>query len=123
MMNWQATLTRAIEAAITDTLGFAAARHGQNTQEAPTMPTLAEVLGALDDAKIDADALMIPALKEACRGYGIEPVTSNDCPPIPMRDHDWSAYDDATMDVGYTGPFGKGRTEVEALANLLSGAR
>lgn len=44
--------------------------------------------------------------------------THYDPPPIPMRDFDWSAIDADTYD--YTEPIGYGRTEDEAIADLLS---
>lgn len=45
--------------------------------------------------------------------------THNECPPIPIRQFDWSAVDDET----YDGPgcvIGWGRTEQEAIEDLLS---
>jgi hypothetical protein len=39
-------------------------------------------------------------------------------PPIPIRDFDWSAVDDDTYD-GEGCPIGYGRTEQEAIADLL----
>ena len=52
--------------------------------------------------------------------------TSFDYPPIPVRNFDWSAIDEDTYDVdcdqdGYfsTSPVGHGRTEAEAIADLM----
>lgn len=52
--------------------------------------------------------------------------TSYDFPPIPIRDMDWSAIDSDTYDCdadqdGFfsTHPIGHGRTEAEAIADLL----
>jgi hypothetical protein len=43
--------------------------------------------------------------------------TSYVFPPIPIRSHDWCAYDDRLgADVG---PYGWGATEDEAIADLL----
>ena len=39
-------------------------------------------------------------------------------PPIPIRTFDWSAIDDDTYD-GPGSPMGTGRTEQEAVADLL----
>ncbi len=39
-------------------------------------------------------------------------------PPIPMRQFDWSAYDDATYD-GPRSPVGFGATEQQAIDDLL----
>lgn len=39
-------------------------------------------------------------------------------PPIPIRDHDWSAVDDDTYEPGC--PIGWGRTEEEAIADLMA---
>jgi hypothetical protein len=39
-------------------------------------------------------------------------------PPIPVRQFDWSAVDDDTYD-GHGSPIGYGRTEQEAVADLL----
>jgi hypothetical protein len=47
----------------------------------------------------------------AKRGKRIE--TSFDYPPIPARDHDWSAFIDPE------GPIGHGPTEIAAIADLL----
>ena len=38
-------------------------------------------------------------------------------PPIPIRNCDWSAIDDDTYDEG--APIGRGRTEQEAVADLM----
>lgn len=43
--------------------------------------------------------------------------TVYDPPPIPIRDFDWRAIDADTYD--YTEPVGWGRTEAEAIADLL----
>ena len=43
--------------------------------------------------------------------------TSFDYPPIPVRNFDWSAWDDDTYDIG--APIGRGRTEEDAIADLL----
>lgn len=58
------------------------------------------------------------------RGYRVS--TSNDCPPIPVRDMDWSAVDDSTYDCdcdqdGYYSlcPVGRGATEQEAIDDLM----
>lgn len=39
-------------------------------------------------------------------------------PPIPIRDFDWSAIDDDTYD-GPGSPIGTGRTEQDAIADLM----
>lgn len=44
--------------------------------------------------------------------------TSHDYPPIPLRDFDWSAVDDATYD-GEGCQIGHGRAEAEAIADLM----
>ena len=44
--------------------------------------------------------------------------TSFDYPPIPIRNFDWSAWDDETYD-GEGCPMGHGKTEQEAIADLL----
>lgn len=44
-------------------------------------------------------------------------VTQYVYPPIPTRDFDWSAVDDETYDEGE--PIGYGRTEIEAIRDLL----
>ena len=44
-------------------------------------------------------------------------VTAYDPPPIPMRDWDWSAFDDETYD--YDSPIGYGATEQAAIDDLL----
>lgn len=44
--------------------------------------------------------------------------TRYDPKPIPIRDFDWSAVDDATYD-GEGCPIGHGRTEAEAIADLM----
>jgi hypothetical protein len=53
-------------------------------------------------------------------------VTHFDNPPIPIRSMDWSAWDDDNYDCdcdqdGFfsTSPIGHGRTEAEAIADLL----
>jgi hypothetical protein len=55
------------------------------------------------------------------RGHRI--VTSFDYPPIPDRNFDWSAvladYDGAPDAKGTNSMIGRGRTELEAIANLL----
>jgi hypothetical protein len=43
--------------------------------------------------------------------------TSFDYPPIPIRNFDWSAWDDDAYDTGE--PIGRGRTEEEAIIDLL----
>lgn len=45
-------------------------------------------------------------------------VTDHVCPPIPVRDMDWSAIDADTYD-GEGCPIGRGATEQEAIADLL----
>lgn len=40
--------------------------------------------------------------------------TTYQCPPIPIRSHDWMAYIDPE-----SGPFGHGATEEEAVADLM----
>jgi hypothetical protein len=45
-------------------------------------------------------------------------VTENICPPIPMRDSDWIAYDDDTYD-GPGSHIGVGATEAEAISDLI----
>lgn len=44
--------------------------------------------------------------------------TQYDPKPIPLRDFDWSAVDADTYD--YTEPVGWGRTEAEAIADLMN---
>ena len=44
--------------------------------------------------------------------------TSYEYPPIPMRNFDWSAIDSSTYD-GMGCPVGRGRTEIEAVRDLL----
>lgn len=44
--------------------------------------------------------------------------THYDPKPIPLREFDWSAVDADTYD--YTEPIGWGRTEAEAIADLMS---
>jgi hypothetical protein len=44
-------------------------------------------------------------------------VTSHDRPPIPDRRFDWCAYRDGREE---DGPYGWGRTEAEAIADLLA---
>lgn len=53
-------------------------------------------------------------------------VTTHVCPPIPVRDMDWSAIDADTYDAdcdqdGFfsLGPVGRGATEQEAIDDLL----
>ena len=46
---------------------------------------------------------------------GMKIRTSHDYPPIPIRNFDWSACVDGTEE---TGPYGHGRTEAEAIADL-----
>lgn len=43
-------------------------------------------------------------------------VTSNVCPPIPVRDMDWCAYPDGEEE---NGGYGWGATEDEAVADLI----
>lgn len=43
--------------------------------------------------------------------------TWNEYPPIPDRRFDWGAVDDDTYEPGY--PIGWGKTEQEAIADLL----
>ena len=57
---------------------------------------------------------------------GVNISTSFNCPPIPIRDYDWSAVDYDTYDCdcddcGFfsLGPVGHGATEQEAIADLL----
>jgi hypothetical protein len=56
---------------------------------------------------------------------GVKIHTHNDCPPIPVRDMDWSAvtddYDADCDQDGYfsTHPVGHGATEHEAIKDLL----
>lgn len=56
---------------------------------------------------------------------GVKIHTENVCPPIPVRDMDWSAitddYDaDCDQDGFYSNhPVGYGRTEQEAISNLI----
>lgn len=45
--------------------------------------------------------------------------THYDPPPIPVRTFDWSAYDDDTYSGDEGQPLGRGRTEEEAIADLL----
>lgn len=46
-------------------------------------------------------------------------ITSYDPPPIPMRNHDWSAVDDETYGGEESDPIGYGATEIEAIRDLL----
>lgn len=41
------------------------------------------------------------------------------CPPIPVRDYDWQAYDLDTYDPESDMPVGWGRTEAAAIADLM----
>lgn len=43
--------------------------------------------------------------------------TENVCPPIPIRVHDWQAWIDSTYEYGM--PVGEGKTEQEAIDNLI----
>jgi len=43
--------------------------------------------------------------------------TNFDYPPIPIRDYDWSAWDDETYDEGCL--VGHGKTEQEAIDDLI----
>jgi hypothetical protein len=47
--------------------------------------------------------------------------TNYEYPPIPIRDYDWSAIDDDTYDGAEDShcPIGWGRTEEEAIADLM----
>lgn len=47
--------------------------------------------------------------------------TNFEYPPIPIRDYDWSAIDDDTYDGAPDShcPIGRGRTEAQAIADLL----
>ena len=46
--------------------------------------------------------------------------TSFEYPPIPIRDFDWSAIDAETYDIeGKSCIVGRGRTEAEAIADLI----
>lgn len=45
-------------------------------------------------------------------------ITQNTCPPIPVRNLDWVAYDADTYD-GPGSPLGEGATEQEAIADLM----
>jgi hypothetical protein len=47
--------------------------------------------------------------------------TSYDCPPIPIRNFDWSAIDASTYDgaEGCHCPVGYGATEAEAILDLV----
>lgn len=44
-------------------------------------------------------------------------ITSNTCPPIPIREFDWMAYRDGDEEFG---PRGFGATEQEAIDDLLT---
>lgn len=50
--------------------------------------------------------------------------TNFDYPPIPVRDFDWSAIDEDTYDgaedSGTRNQIGRGRTEAEAIADLMA---
>ena len=47
-------------------------------------------------------------------------VTQHICPPIPLRSHDWCAYDELLFDPENDfAPIGWGKTEQEAVADLL----
>ena len=43
-------------------------------------------------------------------------VTSNPCPPIPVRDFDWCAYFDGEEEAG---SYGYGKTEADAVADFI----
>ena len=43
-------------------------------------------------------------------------ITSNECPPIPIREYDWSAF---RQDWDLYEPIGYGRTEQEAIDDLI----
>jgi hypothetical protein len=45
-------------------------------------------------------------------------VTHYNPPAVPFRDHDWSAYDDATYGGDEGDPLGYGATEQEAIDDL-----
>lgn len=47
--------------------------------------------------------------------------TTYEYPPIPIRDMDWSAIDKDTYDEG--APIGRGRTEAEAIIDLIEQIR
>jgi len=49
---------------------------------------------------------------------GLRIRTHHEFPPIPLRDFDWAAVDDSTYD-GPGCPVGYGKTEAEAIADLL----
>lgn len=55
---------------------------------------------------------------DGTRASTLRIVTHYDPPPIPVRDFDWSAVDDATYD-GEGSKIGHGRTEAEAIAELM----
>lgn len=63
-----------------------------------------------------ADQQTIDSLRQALASHADHIVTSYDCPPIPDRNHDWSARRDG-YDAG--DPLGYGATEGEAVADLL----
>lgn len=45
--------------------------------------------------------------------------TNFEYPPIPLRDYDWSAVDDDTYEPDSNRPVGWGRTEAQAIEDLL----
>lgn len=47
--------------------------------------------------------------------------TNCECPPIPIRNFDWSAIDDDTYDGAEDShcPIGRGATEIDAIRDLL----
>jgi hypothetical protein len=55
---------------------------------------------------------------DICRPGNVKIVTHHDPKPIPTARFDWSAVDDNTYD-GPGCPVGYGRTEAEAIADLM----
>ena len=51
-----------------------------------------------------------------CRDHGPKIVTHHEFPPIPVRSFDWTAHYDGFEEAG---PYGYGKTEAEAVADLV----
>jgi hypothetical protein len=63
-----------------------------------------------------SDDLSMLLIEASTRGIKVK--TNNVFPPIPLRQFDWSAVDDATYD-GEGCAIGYGSTEAEAVSDLL----
>lgn len=62
------------------------------------------------------ETMAIIERKAAIAAIGRKVVTSNVCPPIPIRSHDWCAYFDGDEESGLRG---WGATETDAIDDLL----